>query len=172
MIPLDSTEWSQLSHAYGNAIDIPGLLVELESMPPDEGSETEPYYSLCSALCHQGDVYTASYAALPHLVRLMKSAPEQVPVILMLLVTRIEIARLQGRGPDLPSNLEPGYRLSLEQLPGIVSKLSQYSWDNLYCCAAIAAVAASKGFHQLAETVLELDPETIEKVLHNKFGEG
>jgi hypothetical protein len=171
MIPLDSTEWSQLSHAYGNADDIPGLLTDLESMPPDEGSEAEPYFSLWSALCHQGDVYTASYAALPHLVRLMNST-EQVPVSLLLLVTCIEIARLQGRGPDLPTNLEPSYRSGLEQLPGIVSKLSQYSWDDLYCCAAIAAVAASKGFHQLAETVLELDPETIEEVLRNKFGEG
>ena len=36
---------------------------------------------------------------------------------------------------------------------------------------ALAVVAASKGFCQLAEAVLELDPDTVRDVLRRKFGE-
>ena len=57
------TDWSQLTHAYGPADDIPGLFARLEGGPGDK----EIWHDLWSALCHQGDVYGASYAALPML---------------------------------------------------------------------------------------------------------
>ncbi len=56
------TDWSQLDHAYGTAQDIPGLLA---AMSP--GPEDACWNDLWSALCHQGTVYSASYAALPAL---------------------------------------------------------------------------------------------------------
>jgi hypothetical protein len=171
MLPIDSERWSQLSHAYGEASDIPQLLIELESLPRDEGSEAEPYFSLWSALCHQGDVYTASYAALPHLVRVMAGAPERVPMTLVLMVACIEIARRQGRGPALPPDLESNYLAALEQVLSIVGSMARSPWDVWFCGAALAAIAAAQGFHQLAEVVLELGPETTEKVLRRKFGE-
>ncbi|MFJ6250598.1 MULTISPECIES: hypothetical protein [unclassified Streptomyces] len=56
------TDWAQLSHAYGSAEDIPVLLDQIASEPIPE------YWSnLWSALCHQGSVYSASFAALPWL---------------------------------------------------------------------------------------------------------
>lgn len=171
MIPISSPKWSQLSHAYGDASDIPQLLTDLEALPPDEGSEAEPYFSLWSALCHQGDVYTASYAALPHLVRVMVSQPERVPMTLLLLVACIEIARQKGQGPAIPVTLESSYQSALEQIPEIIGSLSRNRWNHWFCGAALSAIAASKGFHRLAEAILELDAETIEEVLRSKFGE-
>ncbi|MFJ9692139.1 hypothetical protein [Kitasatospora sp. NPDC101183] len=56
------TDWSQLSHAYGSAQDIPGLL---DAMSPDPHDDC--WNELWSALCHQGAVFSASYAALPAL---------------------------------------------------------------------------------------------------------
>ncbi|MFF1873877.1 hypothetical protein [Kitasatospora herbaricolor] len=56
------TDWSQLNHAYGTAQDIPGLL---DAMSPDP--EDACWERLWSCLCHQGAVFTASYAALPAL---------------------------------------------------------------------------------------------------------
>lgn len=56
------TDWSQLSHAYGSADDIPVLLDRIASEPSDER-----WSELWSALCHQGSVYSASFAALPWL---------------------------------------------------------------------------------------------------------
>ncbi|MFB7477129.1 hypothetical protein [Kitasatospora sp. NPDC056184] len=56
------TDWSRLTHAYGPADDIPDLLDRLVSAPDDD-----LWSDLWSALCHQGTVYPASFAALPWL---------------------------------------------------------------------------------------------------------
>ncbi|MEV8623468.1 hypothetical protein [Streptomyces sp. NPDC051079] len=56
------TDWPHLSHAYGSAEDIPALLARIASEP-----EPELWNDLWSALCHQGSVYPASFAALPWL---------------------------------------------------------------------------------------------------------
>ena len=62
LLDLDDGGWAQLEHAYGSAADIPALLRQLRSFPPGRDYQSEPYFSLWSALCHQGEVYTASYA--------------------------------------------------------------------------------------------------------------
>ena len=56
MLSLDDTQWAELSHAYGRASDIPALLRQLYALPHASGQE-EPWFSLWSALAHQGDVY-------------------------------------------------------------------------------------------------------------------
>jgi len=56
------TDWPRLSHAYGSAEDIPALLARIASEP-----DPELWNDLWSALCHQGSVYSASFAALPWL---------------------------------------------------------------------------------------------------------
>lgn len=171
MLALDSKRWSKLSDAYGDASHIPGLLVELQSLPPDADSEAEPYFSLWSALCHQGDIYTASYAAVPHIVRIMGTASERVPMTLFLLVACIEIARSEGRGPAMPRDLKAEYAAALARIPELVSEAARTKWDHWYCGAAIAAIAAAKGFGQLAEAVLELDPDTIQDIVRQKDDE-
>ncbi|MFF0742877.1 hypothetical protein ACFYVL_21015 [Streptomyces sp. NPDC004111] len=56
------TNWSHLTHAYGSAADIPARLDALASEP-----SSARWSDLWSALCHQGSVYPASFAALPWL---------------------------------------------------------------------------------------------------------
>ncbi|MER5618550.1 hypothetical protein [Streptomyces sp. NPDC002215] len=62
------TDWPQLSHAYGSAEDIPALLARIASEP-----KPELWNDLWSALCHQGSVYSASFAALPWLADMAES---------------------------------------------------------------------------------------------------
>ena len=171
MLPLNSRRWSELSDAYGVSADIPGLLTDLESLPPNEGTEAEPYFSLWSALCHQGDVYTASYAAVPHLVRVAADAPERVPWTVFLMVASIEIARSNGRGPEIPPDLESDYFMALARIPQVVAMASKVAWDHWYCGSALAAIAAAKGFCLYAEAILELDPDTTKDLLRRRFGE-
>jgi hypothetical protein len=74
------TDWAQLTHAYGSAEDIPGLL---ELAVPDMRSEV--WTELWSRLCHQGTVYPASFAALPVLTLLARQwspADRVMPLIL------------------------------------------------------------------------------------------
>lgn len=56
------TDWSTLTHAYGDATDLPALLARLSPDP-----DADVWYELWSRLCHQGTVYSASFAALPAL---------------------------------------------------------------------------------------------------------
>lgn len=56
-------DWSTLKHAYGNAVDVPALLASLSPDP-----QASVWEELWSRLCHQGTVYSASFAALPALV--------------------------------------------------------------------------------------------------------
>lgn len=72
-LPLDSPVWANLQHAYGSAEDIPDILQDLELADeiPD-AYDAEPMFTLWSSLYHQDDVYSASYAAFPHLIRIAK----------------------------------------------------------------------------------------------------
>ena len=171
MLSLDSPRWSELVDAYGPSSDIPALLSELQTLPADEGSEAEPYFSLWSALCHQGDIYTASYAAVPHIARAIASSPERAPWSLFQMLACIEIARVKGRGPEIPPELQADYFAALGSVPGLVARAAAVTWDHWYCGAALSALAASKGSASIAEAILELDPETIEAMLRRKFGE-
>jgi hypothetical protein len=55
-------DWTRLRHAYGAAADVPALLDNLTPDPADE-----VWGELWSRICHQGSVYSASFAALPAL---------------------------------------------------------------------------------------------------------
>ena len=56
------TDWSSLQHAHGEAADVPALLDRLSPGPDGDVGE-----ALWSRLCHQGRVYSASFAVLPAL---------------------------------------------------------------------------------------------------------
>jgi hypothetical protein len=171
MISLDDKSWTELFHAYGEASDIPAVLHDLDRLPLKQEAESEPYFSLWSALCHQGDVYTGSYAAVPHIVRIMELAPERVPWTLFQMVACIEIARVAGRGPEMPSDLAESYFAALTRIPAIVAAAARTDWEHWCCDAALAAIAAAKGSCRLANAIFELDPDTIERLLQHKFGE-
>ena len=165
MVPLDDQRWSDLQNAYGSSRQIPELLRQLKSHPPDDEPEAEPYFSLWSALCHQGDVYTASYAALPHIVAAIELAPAKAQWTLFLMIACIEIARSKGRGPEIPADCKMAYVESLGKVPQLVGSAASTTWDHWYCGAALASIAAAKGFHEMAEAVLELNPQTIKEML-------
>lgn len=56
------TNWADIQHCYGSAEDIPALL---DALTPDRSSEA--WSDLWGCVCHQGSVYAASAAVLPHL---------------------------------------------------------------------------------------------------------
>ncbi|MCQ4212588.1 hypothetical protein [Streptomyces longispororuber] len=63
------TDWSKLEHAYGTAEDVPALFERLGTERNDE-----VWKDLWSRLCHQGSVYSASFAALALLADLGRGA--------------------------------------------------------------------------------------------------
>ena len=65
---LDEVPWEKLKHAYGDAGDVPNLLLGLTSS--DENVRKNSINELYGNIWHQGTVYEATPYALPFLVRL------------------------------------------------------------------------------------------------------
>ena len=76
MLPLDDEHWSELTHAYGEASDIPPQLARLKA-DPGRADETFRQLDLWGALDHQNSVFTATFAAVPHLVDAAKRLPPE-----------------------------------------------------------------------------------------------
>jgi len=156
-LDLDSPRWTELAHAYGNAADIPELLRQLESLPSSDG-EREPWFSLWSALAHQGDVYSGSFAAVPHVVNALAAAPGRADSSYFHFPAWVEVCRERSATP-VPRDLLPAYLQALAQLPALVAAAARRSWDDDLLRSALAAIAAAKGGHAVAEAVLELSPD-------------
>ena len=163
MLDLDSPEWASLEHAYGSASDIPDLLRQLATLPSSEGN-AEPWFSIWSALAHQGDVYAASFAAVPHVVRFLATAPAVAPFVYFQFPAWVEICR-QRHGLTVPSDLSNDYFTALKMLGSLVCAASSKDWDRDFVVCALAAMAVSKGFPLIAEAIQELDEATAETFL-------
>lgn len=81
---LSSITWSDLSHAYGSAADVPQLLRDLAS--PDEQIRGSALGTLYTNIYHQGTVYQASAYAVPFLLELMReeTVPEREELLVLL----------------------------------------------------------------------------------------
>lgn len=157
MLSLDDSRWSELQHAYGSAADIPALLKQLADLPSSENSK-EPWLSICSALAHQGDVYSASFAAAPHVIAALASAPLKADFSYFQFPAWVEVCRAK-RGVAVPKDIAPAYLESLSRLPALVAAAASRQWDEGLLCCALSAVAAAKGQPAVAEAVMELTPE-------------
>lgn len=156
MLALDSQRWHALQHAYGTASDIPALLRQLDVLPPASG-EDEPWFTLWSALAHQGDVYSASFAAVPHVVKALQSNPLAADATYFQFPAWIEICRRKCE-IEVPADLSAAYFDALGQLPTLVAAVASRHWDSDFLSCALAAIAAAKGQGDVAEAVLELTP--------------
>ncbi len=160
MLSLDDPTWRTLTHAYGNAVAIPELIRGLAFAPgPSAGPRAEPWFTLWSSLCHQGTVYSASYAAVPHVVRIALEARGVIEPAFLHLPTAIELARLDGRGPAMPANLEPAYREALAQLVDVVNQHADDPWDETMTLCSMAALAIAKGHPRIAGACLKLSED-------------
>lgn len=65
---LNSVDWSQLSHAYGPASDVPQLIEALAS--DHKQIRDNAFHELYSNIYHQGTVYEATSHAVPFLIEL------------------------------------------------------------------------------------------------------
>src|SRR5580698_383508 len=118
MLDLDSPGWASLEHAYGSASDIPDLLRQLATLPSSEGN-AEPWFSIWSALAHQGDVYTASFAAVPHVIRILASYPSAASSHYFGFPAWVEICR-QRKALAVPEDLSNDYFAALKTLGSLV----------------------------------------------------
>lgn len=116
MSELPIVDWATLTHAYGTAENVPALLAQAETDTRGGHVSGSTWFSLWSALCHQGDTYSASYAAVPFLVRLAELPQYQSQYDPLLLAASIEVSRVEGRGPEgFPADTVVAYRAALRR---------------------------------------------------------
>jgi hypothetical protein len=170
MLSLDDPRWNDLGHAYGSAGDIPELLRKLNaSRGPKSGAQEEPWFTLWSSLCHQGDVYTASYAAVPHLVDMATRSTGPIDSSFYHMPAAIEVARVSGRGPEIPAPDLDDYHSAIGRLVECVSIHRNEAWDQSTVLSAAAALAVAKGHIEVAEALLNLDDDWIVKINNCDF---
>jgi hypothetical protein len=74
---LDAVPWSDLTHAYGTAADVPELIRAVTAT--DEATRRKAWHSLYGNLWHQGTIYEATARAVPFFIELAgsTSVPER-----------------------------------------------------------------------------------------------
>lgn len=157
MLDLSSSRWAELTQAYGSAANLPALL---DAALRDDRPGNDPdsvWFELWSALCHQGDVYVASYAALPHLVRIAETRLPEYGTDSLLLAGSIELSRLDGRGPALPVDLETDYKRALHQGAKLARQAADAVVDDIAWRALTGSAAAMEGDRAQASALLDTD---------------
>jgi len=162
-ISLDSPRWGELVHAYGQASDVPELLRRVANVPTS-ANEQEPWFSLWSALAHQNDVYSASFAAVPHVVRVLATSPMTADSSYFQFPAVVETCS-QQKGVQIPDDLQADYFAALAALPTLVAQAADREWDSGFLACALSAVAAAKGFGNVAEAVLEMTPDVADEFM-------
>ena len=134
------------------------MLRQLEAHLEDESPEAEPWFTLWSSLCHQGDVYSASFAAVPHILRVAEAHASRASSSFLQLPANVEFCR-KKEDVEIPDDLQADYFAALKRIPTIIGLAGEREWDEAFLVCAMSALAASKGFPEVAEAAQELNPE-------------
>ena len=146
VLPPDSDRWKTLGHAYGSAGDIPAMLRGIR----ERGCLAEDDMELLwGSLYHQGTIYTATYAAAPHVLALIDVLP---------LKDQHELLTFLGKvagswdGDLIPDDLRPAYK---ETILAAASKatalLGSPDLDSVQFTYLLLSVAALIGNRELSE---------------------
>jgi hypothetical protein len=161
---LNGVNWSELSHAYGFAGNLEPLLHSLYDFPPESRSQAEPWHTLWSSLCHQGDVYSASFAAVPVILDALGTRPKSATLSYFQLPVCIELARVAHHS-EVPADLEKSYFAAIALLPALAAEASAATWDADMTAVALAAIAVAKGQWNIAELLINIEPGDHAEVL-------
>ena len=148
-------DWSRLRHAYGRATDVPALLARARNAPPPSSYQDEPWFTLWSALYHQDDIYSASYAAVPELVAMASDCGPKIAAESLFLAASIELRRNEQGAPEVPGDLVAGYSQALVTARPLATQLAERTPDEDGKLAVAAAVFS--GDLKRARTLLDAD---------------
>lgn len=117
MISLEDSRWSNMTGGYKIPLDPRPLLQRLGS----ESDTTEVWHELWNELYHQGDIGDASFAAVPFLVRIYQERCV-IDWNTYAIVATIELARTEGKNPDVPKWIADDYFQAIRKLAEIGTK--------------------------------------------------
>ncbi len=163
MIPLDGKRWAELKGGYKLPFDPTPTLRDLE-----RGSNPQACWdTLWNELHHQGDVGDASYASVPHLVRIA-AASASVDWNFYALVGTIEIERHRKTNSPVPAWLLEGYRQAWRELLPLALRDLPKASDAHTTQAVLGALALAKGQTKLGAFILNADASEVDEWLEDR----
>lgn len=118
------TEWASLRDGYGSAEHLPTLLAAAADSGSEEGGVWD---ELWGRLCHQGTVYSASYAALPALARISRQHAPGGYIAALHLAAAIIAAT---DGPEEPASVRRRYEKELAEMHDVATVCLQHANDD------------------------------------------
>ena len=113
---LHNIDWSSLTHAYGAATDVPGLLRALAA--DDHQARKDAYWELYGNIFHQGTRYPATAPAVPFLLELLADPHTPDRHELLLLLTHLVTGQFSVAADPVMYAGEPDDGLSLAARDG------------------------------------------------------
>jgi hypothetical protein len=157
MMSLDDPRWGDLKGGYKIPYDASGPLRRLEA-----GADV--WDELWQELHHQGDVGEASYAALPHLVRIARTLRYR-DWNFYGLVSTIEVERHRKSNPPLPAWLAEDYAAAFRHVLDLAFDDLRRSEDPATVRSILGAVALAKGDLMLGALISRSDDSEIAEML-------
>jgi hypothetical protein len=160
MLDLRSPRWAELQHAFGSSGSIPDRLAIFIARPTDEsGSLVDPSDLLYGSLCHQSlAVYTATYAALPHILDRAESLAPRRRLALLIFAGAVEAARkLSSASPPIPDDVEPSYSNGLRIAADLAHADLLVEWPVLEYRYLVGTFSALIGKQSFGRYVSNLD---------------
>ncbi len=140
MLSFDDQRWNTLLGGRRARYDLRPALSKLQS-----GSIVmRVWYGLWNELHHQGDVDGASYASVPHLVRIYKERPTANWNIYAIVAT-IDLARERNKNPEVPAWLGDSYFQAIQELAIFGSKEILQSSGPELVWSILAVLALPRG---------------------------
>jgi hypothetical protein len=140
MISLEDSRWTSMTGGYKTPFDPRPLLKRLGT-----GSDTtEVWKELWDELHHQGDVGDASFAAVPFLVRNHRERSGGAWNTYAI-VAIIELARKEGKNPDVPQWIADDYFRAIRKLAEIGSTEILQAQTSEDVRAMLSVIAIERG---------------------------
>lgn len=157
MLPLGDPRWSSLEGGNHLPYDASEALGRLE-----RGEEV--WDELWENLHHQGDVGTASYASVPHLVRIAGARTSHdyhfygLPAI-------IEVERHHERNPPLPDDLADAYHAAWRDLLELALADARTVDDNQTLRLILGVIALARGDSKAGAMLTLVDESELDYFL-------
>lgn len=132
-------DWASLRTAYGSAEGVPDLLRRAEESGADFGAAWD---DLWSHLCHQGTVYSASYAASPALTAMCLRQEPRGYMAPLQLVGSILASNDAPEGADL---MRAQHADEARQLSGVAERCLELAKDDIEFIYGLETLAAFEG---------------------------
>lgn len=160
MLDFSDPRWHQLEGGYRVLYDPRPALTQLER-GVDVAAAWE---ALWQGLHHQGDVGVASYAAVPHLLRVhrMRDVPDWNTFGL---VGIIEHSRHANQNPRLPEWLKSGYDKAWQAIAEVAGRDLMRSDDPILTRMALGVIATARGLRFAGEVLMDFTDDELEEMV-------